>query len=220
MCLQCFILRYFGEMYVTEECGKCSNCLDEREAVDISIDAQKVLSCVKRMGEKFGKALVGKVLTGSKDQKIKQWKFDSLSTYGLMKDWTQKDIVQLIDFLTAEHYLVPSQGQFPVLSLSAEGVDVLLGKKKVYRKQLVVKQLVVADGLFEELRRLRAQFASDQGLPPYVIFSDNTLKEFVEKLPQTPIEFLQIKGVGQNKLDKYGEVFMSKIKDYISEDIT
>lgn len=210
-CLQAYILRYFGEK--GEKCGRCSNCLDDRESVDITVDAQKVLSCVKRMGEKFGKSLVGKVLTGSKDQKITQWRFDNLSTYGLMKGWTQKEITQLIDYLTAEELLVPSKGQYPLLSLSEDGIKVLLGKKKVYRKQLVVKQLVVDDELLGKLKELRSDLASEQNLPPYVVFSDKTLQEMVEKQPQTSLDFLQIKGVGQNKLDKYGEAFMALIKE-------
>ncbi|MEG0254710.1 MAG: DNA helicase RecQ [Vagococcus sp.] len=210
-CLQAYILRYFGEK--GEKCGRCSNCLDDRESVDITVDAQKVLSCVKRMDEKFGKSLVGKVLTGSKDQKITQWHFEKLSTYGLMKEWTQKEITQLIDYLTAEQLLIPSKGQYPLLSLSDEGINVLLGKKKVFRKQLVVKQLVVDDELFNKLKELRSDLASEQNLPPYVVFSDKTLQEMVEKQPQTSLDFLQIKGVGQNKLDKYGEAFMALIKE-------
>ncbi|MEG0284855.1 MULTISPECIES: DNA helicase RecQ [Vagococcus] len=212
MCLQRYILKYFGEDGL--ECGKCSNCLDERESVDITVDAQKVLSCVKRMNEKFGKALVGKVLTGSKDQKVLQWRFNELSTYGIMKEWSQKEIVQLIDFLTASELLIPSKGQFPLLSLSPTGIDVLLGKKKVTRKQLVVKKIVQDDKLFNVLREIRSDLADEKNLPPYVIFSDKTLQEFVEKQPKNSLEFLQIKGVGQNKLDQYGSIFMEAIKAY------
>lgn len=215
MCLQRYILRYFGED--GKECGRCSNCLDDRESVDITVDAQKVLSCVKRMNEKFGKGLVGKVLTGSKDQKVLQWKFNELSTYGIMKEWSQKEIVQLIDFLTAEEFLVPTKGQFPLLSLSPLGVDVLLGKKKVTRKQLVVKQIVQDDQLFNRLREIRSDLADEKNLPPYVIFSDKTLQEMVDRQPKSSLEFLQIKGVGQNKLDQYGDIFMSAIKNYLEE---
>ena len=107
--------------------------------MDITVDTQKVLSCVKRMGERFGKALVGKVLTGSGDQKVKQWGFEKLPTYGLMKDWSQKEVNQLIDYLTASGYLLPSEGQYPLLSVTNAGIDVLLGKAKVYRKQTKVK---------------------------------------------------------------------------------
>ncbi|MFD2306042.1 DNA helicase RecQ [Enterococcus termitis] len=210
MCLQKFILRYFGEQGA--DCTRCSNCLDERELVDITVDVQKVLSCVKRMGEKFGKGLVGKVLTGSKDQKIDQWHFDRLPTYGLMKDRTQKEVTQLIDYLTAERYLTPSDGQYPLLSVSSTGVQVLLGKQTVFRKEdQRVRKVAVNDGLFETLRALRMDLAQEAGVPPYLIFSDSTLKEMCEKLPKNSIQLLQIKGVGQNKLDKYGEQFIEAI---------
>ena len=212
LCLQRYILRYFGED--GPDCGRCSNCLDEREQVDITVDTQKVLSCVKRMGERFGKALVGKVLTGSSDQKVKQWGFEKLPTYGLMKDWSQKEVNQLIDYLTASGYLLPSEGQYPLLSVTNAGIDVLLGKAKVYRKQTKVKQLVVDDELFDQLRTLRLNLAQEQNLPPYVVFSDKTLRELAEVQPKTPIEFLQIKGVGQNKLDKYGDAFLALLSEY------
>ncbi|MHC5227599.1 DNA helicase RecQ [Enterococcus sp. LJL99] len=212
MCLQKFILRYFGES--GNECQQCSNCLDDRELVDITVDVQKALSCVKRMGERFGKGLVGKVLTGSKDQKIDQWHFDRLPTYGLMKDRTQKEVTQLIDYLTAERYLVPSDGQFPILSISDSGVDVLLGNHKVFRKedQKVRKVVEIDDQLFESLRALRMDLAQEAGVPPYLVFSDSTLKEMCEKRPENSLQLLQVKGVGQNKLDKYGEQFLVAIR--------
>lgn len=213
MCLQKFILRYFGEK--GPDCGRCSNCLDERELVDITKDVQKVLSCVKRMGERFGKGLVGKVLTGSKDQKIDQWRFNQLPTYGLMKDRTQKEVNQLIDYLTAERYLNPSDGQYPLLSVSATGVHVLLGQQTVFRKEdQRVRKVLVNDGLFELLRELRMDLAQEASVPPYLIFSDSTLKEMCEKLPKNSIQFLQVKGVGQNKLDKYGEQFLAVIEKF------
>ena len=213
MCLQKFILRYFGE--TGNECQRCSNCLDDRELVDITVDVQKALSCVKRMGERFGKGLIGKVLTGSKDQKIDQWNFDKLPTYGLLKDRTQKEVTQLIDYLTAERYLVPSDGQFPILSISATGVDVLLGNQKVFRKedQKVRKVVEIDDQLFESLRALRMDLAQEAGVPPYLVFSDSTLKEMCEKRPENSLQLLQVKGVGQNKLDKYGEQFLAIIRE-------
>ncbi|MBU5364857.1 DNA helicase RecQ [Enterococcus devriesei] len=211
MCLQRYILNYFGEDQ--PDCGRCSNCLDEREQVNITTDTQKVLSCVKRMGEKFGKGLIAKVLTGSNDQKIKQWRFEQLPTYGLMKEQSQKDVSNLIDYLTAEHFLVPSEGQYPLLSVSEQGVRVLLGKQEVFRKQAPVRQLVADDALFEELRSLRSQLAQEKNLPPYVIFSDKTLTELAEKQPQTSLEFLKIKGVGKSKLDNYGDQFLALLKN-------
>ncbi|MFV0557363.1 MAG: DNA helicase RecQ [Enterococcus sp.] len=209
-CLQRYILRYFGEE--GSDCGHCSNCLDTREQVDITLDTQKVLSCVKRMGERFGKGLIGKVLTGSKDKKVSQWQFEQLPTYGLLKARGQSEVIQLIDYLTAEGYLQPSEGQFPILSLSNRGIAVLLGQEKVWRKQVKLKSLTTDDAVFEALRALRTELAQEQNLPPYLIFSDKTLQEMATYLPQNKIELLRIKGVGQNKLDKYGALFLAVLQ--------
>lgn len=129
-----------------------------------------------------------------------------------MKDYSQKEIANLIDYLIAEHYLIPSEGQYPLLSVSEQGILVLMGNQEVYRKQAPVKQLVADDELFEKMRSLRSQIAQEKNLPPYVIFSDKTLTELAEKQPQTSIEFLQIKGVGKSKLDNYGEQFLTLLK--------
>lgn len=206
MCLQRYILRYFGES--GSDCGRCSNCLDEGETVEITREAQMVLSCVKRMGERFGKGLVVQVLSGSKNQKVTQWHFETLSTYGLMKDWRQKDLTALVEYLTASGYLDAGDGQFPALRLTNSGVAVLKGEETVYRKQPKVRQLETDDALFERLRLKRNQLAQAQNLPPYVVFSDQTLRELTQKQPQSRLEMLQIKGVGVNKLDKYGEDFL------------
>lgn len=206
MCLQRYILRYFGES--GSDCGRCSNCLDEGETVEITREAQMVLSCVKRMGERFGKGLVVQVLSGSKNQKVTQWHFETLSTYGLMKDWRQKDLTALVEYLTASGYLDAGDGQFPALRLTNSGVAVLKGEETVYRKQPKVRQLETDDDLFERLRQKRNQLAQAQNLPPYVVFSDQTLRELAQKQPQSRLEMLQIKGVGVNKLDKYGEDFL------------
>lgn len=206
MCLQRYILRYFGES--GSDCGRCSNCLDEGETVEITREAQMVLSCVKRMGERFGKGLVVQVLSGSKNQKVTQWQFETLSTYGLMKDWRQKDLTALVEYLTASGYLDAGDGQFPALRLTNSGVAVLKGEETVYRKQPKVRQLETDDALFERLRQKRNQLAQAQNLPPYVVFSDQTLRELAQKQPQNRLEMLQIKGVGVNKLDKYGEDFL------------
>lgn len=167
-----------------------------------------VLSCVKRMGERFGKGLVVQVLSGSKNQKVTQWHFETLSTYGLMKDWRQKDLTALVEYLTASGYLDAGDGQFPALRLTNSGVAVLKGEETVYRKQPKVRQLETDDALFERLRQKRNQLAQAQNLPPYVVFSDQTLRELAQKQPQSRLEMLQIKGVGVNKLDKYGEDFL------------
>ena len=212
MCLQCYIVHYFGDE--CSECGRCSNCLDEREAIDITKDTQKVLSCVKRMGETFGKSMVMKVLTGSKDQKIKQWKFEELSTYGLMNGVPQKEVTQLIDYLTAEKYLIPTDGQYPLLRITEKGALVLKGKSYVTRKQAQkAHKVAIDDRLFDRLREIRKGLATIQKVPPYLIFSDETLRQMCQLMPQTESELLLVKGVGENKLEKYGSVFLEALKD-------
>lgn len=212
-CLQQYILNYFGENGPV--CGKCSNCLDERDSQDITVEAQKVLSCVKRMHENFGKVLIAQVLAGSKNQRIKQFHFDQLSTYGLLKNKSQKQLTELIDFLTASEYLRASNGQYPVLSLSATGVRVLQGKEQVFRKMAVpIKTNILEDSeLFTKLRALRRDLAETQGVPPFVIFSDKTLRAMCELMPQTLSEMAEVKGVGSQKLEKYGQQFIAVIKN-------
>lgn len=213
-CLQQFILNYFGED--GPKCGRCSNCLDTREARDITVDTQKVLSCVYRMNERFGKNLVAQVLSGSQVKKVLDLHFDDLSTYGIMKSMSQKNIVSLIDNLTATGYLQADGDQFPVLKITASGFAVLKGQQKVTRKTAVhaTKSLPQNDELFEELRQLRREFAEKQGVPPFVIFSDKTLHEMSAVMPATAADMLNVKGVGESKMEKYGKQFLEVISKY------
>lgn len=216
-CLQQYILNYFGEQ--APACGQCSNCLDERESQDITVAAQQVLSCVKRMGERFGKTLIAQVLTGSRVERVKHFQFDRLSTYGLMKSDSQKKVSELIDFLTASNYLVADGGQYPVLKVSAAGIDVLRGQQQVFRKAAVqAKQsLPVNDELFEQLRQVRRELAESQGVPPFVIFSDRTLRELCTTMPTTLDEMLSVHGIGESKIEKYGEQFLSILIEHEDE---
>ena len=216
-CLQQYILNYFGEQ--APACGQCSNCLDERESQDITVAAQQVLSCVKRMGERFGKTLIAQVLTGSRVERVKQFRFDRLSTYGLMKSDSQKKVSELIDFLTASNYLVADGGQYPVLKVSVAGIDVLRGQQQVFRKAAVqAKQsLPVNDELFEQLRQVRRELAESQGVPPFVIFSDRTLRELCTTMPTTLDEMLSVHGIGESKIEKYGEQFLSILIEHEDE---
>ncbi len=216
-CLQQYILHYFGEENAPE-CGKCGSCTDEREQVDATVEAQMVLSCIRRMNERFGKTMITKVLTGSGDKKIKGFRLDQLSTYGIMKDKTQKDVNEFIDFLTAEGYLKPTDGAYPVLMLTEKSGNVLRGNEPVLRKEKVhIAQIVEDNALFEKLRSLRKEIAETEKVPPYIIFSDVTLREMSAFLPRNAQELLQIKGVGERKLEAYGESFLGVINDYCDE---
>ncbi|MDQ8564667.1 DNA helicase RecQ [Enterococcus faecium] len=213
-CLQRYILNYFGE--TSSPCNRCGNCLDDREIVEVTTEAQMVLSCLKRMGENYGKQMLMKVLAGSKEQKLQALGFGHLSTYGLMKNQSQKETMQLIEYLISNGYLLTINGEYPVLKVTERGIQVLKGQESVYRKEpKKVQQLSdeETDTLFEVLRELRTDLASEAGVPPYVVFSDSTLKEMSRIRPSSRLEMLQIKGVGQSKLDKYGEAFLSRIKN-------
>ncbi|SHM64458.1 DNA helicase RecQ [Gracilibacillus kekensis] len=211
-CLQQYILEYFNDTISDhQECGRCSNCSNDLEKVDRSKEAQMVLSCVKRMGERFGASLVAKVLKGSNDKKVKQFRFDKLTTYGLLKHFTEKELVSFIQFLVAENFLVAEGGRFPVLKLSSRAVDVLKGEEQVFVQSAKVEKKEVVEydeEVFEQLRSLRKSLADEQAVPPYVIFSDKSLREMSVAKPQTQYEMLQIHGVGEKKFEQYGELFL------------
>lgn len=215
-CLRAFILHYFGEFDVEEHCDNCSNCKLEGELIDITIDAQKVLSCVYRMHERFGVKMIAEVLKGSKSAKVKQFNFERLSTYGLMKERKLKDISDLILRLSAMQYLDITESQYPVVTLNELSWQVLRGQKKVWQKMVIAKKAKAKGELFEALRSLRKELATKEKLPPYMIFSDATLTQMATDKP-TDLELMKnIRGVGEFKLQKYGEEFLTVIKSYIS----
>lgn len=214
-CLQAFILRYFGEEN-PEDCGHCENCTDKRDSVEVTTQSQMVLSCMLRMGERFGKTMISQVLTGSRNKKIEEFGFQKLSTYGIINDQSAKDVGDFIDFLTAKQYIEMTGGQFPVLKVTNAGREVLLGQKKVLRKEMKKVSSISADhGLFEQLRQLRKELASKENVPPFIIFSDVSLKDMALKLPRTEEEFLEVKGVGMQKFERFGSVFLQGISQYV-----
>ncbi|HJF31423.1 MAG TPA: DNA helicase RecQ [Sporosarcina psychrophila] len=218
-CLQKFIIMYFGETNVVD-CGRCANCTDTRESVDVTEDVQKVLSCVIRMGQRFGKAMIAQVLTGSRNKKVIEFGFDKLTTYGLMKGRSAKDISDFIEFIISESYLGVENGQFPTIYVSEQGKDVLTGKVTVNRKVSVITvQVANDDPLFDQLRTLRMKLAQEAGVPPFVVFSDKTLRDMAARMPITNDEFLEVNGVGLAKLERYGEAFMEEIKNFQMQNV-
>lgn len=218
-CLQQHIVHYFGETSAAE-CGRCGNCTDQRELADITVEAQKVFSCVKRMKERFGASLVAQVLKGSKNKKVSQFSFDQLPTYGLMKEYKEKEIVDLIQLLIAEGYLQVTESQYPVLKLGEKALPVLRGEEQVWQKIAIRPvQLSEDDALFERLRNLRKEISQREGVPPYVIFHDSTLREMSSLCPVDKQAMLQVKGVGEAKFDKYGQLFLDCLQDYASQKV-
>lgn len=222
-CLREYILEYFGEIHKEKNCNNCSNCNNEIEAKDITVEAQKIISCIHRMGERFGSVMVADVLRGSKNQRIKDFNFDRLSTYGIMKEYSKETVKELIAFLIAEGYILMTEDQFPVLRLTPMVVDILKGNKKVYIKRAIgaekpTEQDVALDkDLFNQLKELRRGLAESHRVPPFVIFSDATLKAMATGLPATEEEMLKMPGVGSFKLEKYGGLFIAVIQTYIEE---
>ena len=215
-CLRAFILHYFGEIDVNETCDNCSNCKIEGEFVDITIEAQKILSCVYRVHERFGVKIVAEILKGSKSIHMKQFNFERLSTYGLMKDLTIKQISDLILRLTAMQYLTITESKYPVLKLNALSWQVLRGQKKVWQKVVTINKAEAKGDLFEKLRLVRRELAIKAKLPPYMIFSDATLIEMAQKMPVTLEDMSHIRGIGEFKLNKYGSEFLNVIKKFVS----
>lgn len=216
-CLQAFILEYFGEVQPAA-CGHCENCTDQREEIDVTVEAQMVLSCMIRMGQRFGKTLISQVLTGSQNRKMDEFGFRSLSTYGIIKNQSAKEVADFIDFLTSKQYIEMTGGQYPVLKVTNSGKAVLMNQTKVYRKERkVIENHSVNQDLFEQLRQCRKELAKSENVAPFIIFSDVTLKDMATSLPITTEQFLRIKGVGQQKFERYGKVFMNVIAAYLDD---
>lgn len=217
-CLRKYILNYFGEETAYDECGNCSNCQSEGEYVDKTLEAQKVLSCVYRMKRDFGVNLIADVLKGSMQKKVLQNGFDKLSTYGIMKEYKKDDIAKFINSLMAHGYISLREGEFPTVMLNPLSMKILKGQEKVIFKEIVkVNKIYENNNLFEVLRALRREIASKEKVPPYIIFPDKSLKEMSCEYPSDRKQFMEISGVGQAKLDKYGDIFIEVIKKYIHE---
>lgn len=220
-CLRGFILRYFGgdkKAY----CGKCSNCLSVHKLVDVTIDAQKIMSCIARTGQRYGKTVICDVLKGSKSEKILKAELNNQSTYGIMKEVTARHIFGTIDFLAEKEY-ISSDNETEALKLLPKSRDVLFGRerlvmKKVENSEKVVKthrpEVPVNSELLDALKALRKSIASKKSVPAYVIFSDATLIDMCKKCPETPDEMLEVSGVGRTKLEKFGKEFLEVIAKF------
>lgn len=217
-CLRKYILEYFGEEDVDDECDNCSTCNDDSELTDITIEAQKIFSCIYRVKERFGTTLVAQVLRGSKNKRIRELGFNSLSTYGIMKEYTEKEIKDIMNILIAEGYIGLTEDQYPVIRLRQKAIPVLKSKEKVFQRIKKKKERVIQDNsLFEILRGLRKEISSRENVPPYIVFSDSTLREMSKYYPEDYVSMLKIKGVGETKLERYGEEFLDAIRRYVEE---
>lgn len=232
-CLRSHILRYFEDENVSDTCTACGNCTVAAERVDVTVEAKKILSCVFRMAEhtndrKYGSAMLVDVLRGSRRAQVISLGFDKISTWGLLKEYEADQVREIVNFLIAEGYLQMEDGEFPVLSFTGRSIPFLRSgavlmmrqyEGKSEKKLKTSKQRGDAEHseLFEKLRALRMDLAKEDGVPPYVVFSDRTLIAMCAQLPSDEDEMLEVSGVGAQKLEKYGEAFLDAIAEWKEE---
>ena len=234
-CLREYLLNYFGEK--CESCSGCSNCNGDFRVEDITDPSQRIISCVFRLserGKRFGSNMVVDILKGSKTQKVMTGGFDKLSTYGIMANYDKKRISELIDILVKQEYLRRSDDEYRLLYITQKGDKAIRERQKISAKFLV--RNTTASGAFQggitlknpaktqlndsdlellkALKELRFSLAKMSRLPAYMVFSNATLEDMALKRPMTKNAFLQVNGVGETKLNMYGDKFIEKIKDF------
>lgn len=230
-CLRGYMLKYFGED-APVCCDHCGNCQTQFEILDITIEAQKILSCIKRTGQRFGIKVVVDTLRGSKNQRILSLGFDKLSTYNIMADISEKRIRDMIHYLTLEGFIHITDDEYPVMRFGPRARDVLFGGERIEMKLPKEKEpapkaakekakpaagALENPGLFDRLRNLRGKLAAEQNVPAYVVFSNAALTDMCRRLPKNNSEFLEVSGVGKAKLERYGEDFLQEIQDWLKK---
>jgi ATP-dependent DNA helicase RecQ len=219
---------YFGQPYAKTNCEACDVCLNEIEGLaDGTVAAQKILSCVARAGERFGAEHIVDVLLGSNTERIRRWGHEALSTYALMKGTPRPLLTNMVYQLIDNGLLERTVDERPVLRLNAASREVLRGERTVQLLQPKTKAKKtrfeekswhdVDSGLFDRLRNLRRELATERGVPAYVLFNDATLREMARARPGSPGSLLEIKGVGERKLTDLGTPFLEAIADYCRE---
>jgi ATP-dependent DNA helicase RecQ len=225
LCRHKAILNYFNQPLDKENCTACDVCMGELDYVEGAlVIAQKILSCVLRLGQRFGGAYTSAVLVGSEDKRILESGHDRLSTYGLLSDTPRTVVQDWIEQLVGQGYL-DKTGEYNVLTATEKGRLLLKGcvtPRLVKPSQKPVKVSKVASdswegvdrNLFEKLRELRTEIASAKHMPAYIVFGDAVLRDMARRRPLTPDEFLQVKGVGQQKCNRYGKAFLAVMQAY------
>jgi len=224
-CRRKYLLEYFSETWEQENCGGCDMCTEKREEFNATEIIRKILTVVIDTGQRFGMSYVCDVMRGSRGKKIIQNRHHHLPVHGIGRDYSSDELKQLIRILVSKGLLIKAEGQYPIICLSERGKDVLNSREEmileqprkveVKAKPKKEKEVLPYDqGLFDKLRMLRKELADQADVPPFVIFSDVSLREMAYYLPQSDESFLQISGVGRAKLEQFGLMFLSIIHDY------
>lgn len=227
-CRRVALLRYFGEEFPDTNCGGCDNCLTPRETYDGTLAGQKFLSCVFRVREKsginFGLNQIVEVLSGAETENITKWDHHTVSTYGIGKELSRVEWRTIGRELVRLGYLRQVAEKFNVLQLTEAGQAALRERQSIRFTKIaaVTKaakhragEITCDESLFDRLRRLRKRLADQRGVPPYIVFSDVSLRQMASHLPSNEEEFAQISGVGEQKLKRFGKIFISEIAAYL-----
>ncbi len=228
VCRRRQLLDYFGENYTDENCGACDICLGNVEQVDITTDAQILMSAISRTGQYFGARHIIDIVAGADTKRIRELQHNEIKTYGAGKHKAKKHWQFIVDELLAQEAIVQDGGQYPVLVLTKKGTDILLGREKINglkREEIKKKPKAFRvsgfepydEVLFDKLRVLRKRLAEEHKVPPYIIFSDMTLHEMCVYFPSTLDEMINISGVGDTKLKSYGTDFTKEIKAHLDK---
>ncbi|MGL5989874.1 DNA helicase RecQ [Cetobacterium sp.] len=232
-CLSEYIVNYFGDT-LDEACLICSNCENKGDLFDITIEAQKIISCVGRLNDRFGTKLISDILKGANTSRIREYKLNEQSTYGALKNKSPEDIKVIIDYMIGNSYLEATEGKYPILRLTHKAYTFIRAKEELFMKisniddslkkrnknsKINTESTLIEGGenIFKILSDFRKETAIISKVPPYVIFSDKTLIQICNHKPLTKAELLQIDGIGELKFDKYGESIISILQNYISE---
>jgi ATP-dependent DNA helicase RecQ len=225
-CRHASLVRYFGQAYEKPECGACDVCLDEIEGVeDVTVLAQKIISCVARVEQRFGVGHVVDVLRGAKTERMRQFRHEQLSTFGLLAD-TDKDVIKRRVYeLLDQGLLARSDGEYPVLQLNRKSWEVLRGEREVRLRKLetrtvratraeAVSWAGVDKGLYAALRELRLEMSADRNVPGFQIFNDVTMRDIARRRPVTTEAFLAVHGIGQRKSKDFGDRLTAFVAAY------
>ncbi len=223
-CLRTKILQYFGETPQNTRCGHCSACLAVRGERDVTRQAGQIVSCVLAMQGRYGKGTVVSVLLGKRDARIHERKLDRLSAFGCLRDEGEGNLRAMIEELIADDVLELTQGEYPLLKAGARAMETLRGDEPIHMAFEVQettgrtrRQPVIDKVLFARLSALRREIAEEQHVPPFIILTNATLRDMVVKQPASRREMLRVAGIGENKLERYGDAFLREIKRYQAE---
>lgn len=211
-CYRAFLLKYFNKEWSRNYCGNCSNCLGNDEVRDFTREGQIILSTVYRTRENYGISVLIDILRGIKGPKIIEKNLDKITTFSLMKDYSSSFIKAIINEMLTQGYVSLKEGTYSMLKLNNKSMDILLGKADMY---LLVKEdeKPIDEELFHKLKLWRKSKAIKENIKPYIIFSDSSLISIVNRLPKSIEELLQVRGVGEKKVEKYGDEILKLLSN-------